>query len=133
MHTFTHRFLFCACAAFFLVSASAQTKPPLPPCRADMHVPPIGPLNYGGTILAVDETKGSYQVKSDRGGLVDWVKAYNLRYSCAGVEAKPVSDNFFAGKWELFVGPTPHYEVKVRTDTWWSAPAPRRRRWSSIL
>lgn len=77
-----------------------------------MHVPIIGPLNYGGTILAVDEAKGSYQVKSDRDGLVDWVKATNLRYSCVGAEARPVSDNFFFGKWDLFVGPTPHYETK---------------------
>ena len=31
------------------------------------------------------------QVKSDSDGLVDWVPARKLRYSCAGVEAQPIS------------------------------------------
>lgn len=83
----------------------------LPPCRAGMHIPLVSPLNYPATILAFDEAKGSYQVKSDRDGLTDWVPARNLRYSCTGAEAKPVTDSYFTGSWTLFLGPTAHHEV----------------------
>ena len=36
----------------------------LPVCRVGLHVPLVSPLNYSATILAFDEAKGSYQVKS---------------------------------------------------------------------
>jgi hypothetical protein len=83
----------------------------LPSCRVGLHVPLVSPLNYPATILAFDETKGSYQVKSDRDGLTDWVPARNLRYSCSGADAKPVTDSYFIGSWTLFLGPTAHHEV----------------------
>ena len=73
-------------------------------------MPLVSPLNYAATILAADDAKGSYQVKSDRDGLVDWVPARALRYSCTGSEAKPVTDSYFTGAWTLFLGPTAHHE-----------------------
>jgi len=91
-------------------NASAQDQK-LPACRVGMHAPIVSPLNYGGTILAIDAAKGSYQVKSDADGLVDWVPARSLRYSCVGGEAAAASENYFVGRWTLFIGPTAHYEV----------------------
>ena len=76
-----------------------------------MRVPLVSPLNNAATILAIDEAKGSYQVKSERDGLVDWVPARSLRYSCAGAEARTVSESYFLGTWTLFIGPTAHHEV----------------------
>lgn len=90
--------------------AQAQ-NPSLPECRVGMHVARVSPLNYGATILAFDEAKGTYQVKSDSDGLKDWVTANKLRSSCVGSEAKPISEAFFVGTWTLFVGPTAHHEV----------------------
>lgn len=91
--------------------AAAQPRADLPPCTVGMHVPTVSPLNRGAKILAIDAAKGSYQVKSDADGLVDWVPAYKLRYSCKGAEATPVSQAYFMGRWSLFVGPTAHHEV----------------------
>ena len=96
---------------YFLAAAMFGQSSNLPPCRVGMHVPIVSPLNYAATILAIDEANGSYQVKSDRDGLTDWVPARNLRYSCTGAEAKPVSDSFFTGTWTMFLGPTAHNEV----------------------
>ena len=76
-----------------------------------MHVPIVSPLNNAATILAIDEAKGSYQVKSERDGLVDWVPARKLSKSCVGAEARPASESYFLGTWTLFVGPTAHHEV----------------------
>ena len=92
------------------VFAHAQ-NPSLPMCKVGMHVPLVSPLNYAATILAFDEAKGTYQVKSDSDGLKDWVPARNLRYSCVGGESKAIPATFFAGNWTLFVGPTAHHEV----------------------
>lgn len=89
----------------------AQEPPALPPCRVGMHVPIVSPLNYAATILAFDAVKGSYQVKSDADGLVDWVPARNLRYSCVGAEAAVVTQSYFIGRWSLFLGPTAHHEI----------------------
>jgi hypothetical protein len=61
--------------------------------------------------MAYDAAKGSYQVKSDDDGLTDWVPARNLRYSCTGAPAAPVTQAYFIGKWSLFLGPTAHHEV----------------------
>ena len=83
----------------------------LPPCRVGMHVAIVSPLNYGAKILAYDAAKGSYQVKSDNDGMTDWVPARNLRYSCIGAVAAPVTQAYFIGKWSLFLGPTAHHEV----------------------
>lgn len=92
--------------------ASAAAQPAdLPPCRVGLHVAKVSPLNYGGTILAYDAAKGSYQVRSDRDGLVDWVPKYNLRYSCSGADAAPVTPSYFYGRWSLFIGPTAHRET----------------------
>lgn len=87
----------------------------LPPCRAGMEAPKVGGLNYPGTILAVDEDNGAYQVRHHHNQLVSWVSANDLRLSCAGVEPKPVTQAFFVGKWATFVPPTPHYE-KIGTN-----------------
>ncbi|MEP6574063.1 MAG: hypothetical protein ABJD11_15280 [Gemmatimonadota bacterium] len=76
-----------------------------------MHVAIVSPLNYSANIMAYDAGKGSYQVKSDADGLTDWVPARNLRYSCTGAEAAPVTLGYFVGKWSLFLGPTAHHEV----------------------
>jgi hypothetical protein len=89
----------------------AQANPNLPACRVGLHVPIVSPLNYGGTILAFDVAKGSYQVKSDSDGLIDWIPARNLRYSCAGADAVAVTQSYFMGRWSLFLGPTAHHEV----------------------
>ena len=86
-------------------------QPNLPPCTVGMHVPLVSPLNYGGKILAFDKAKGSYQVKSDSDGLVDWMPAYKLRYSCKGAEPDAVTQSYFLGHWSLFIGPTAHHEV----------------------
>lgn len=94
-----------------LAMVAGAQSPTLPVCRAGMHVPVVSPLNYGATILSFDEAKGSYEVKSDSDGLKDWVPARNLRYSCVGSTAKPISEAFFVGTWSLFVGPTAHHEV----------------------
>src|ERR1700730_13716919 len=95
---------------FAAASAHAQNAN-LPPCRVGMHVPIVSPLNNAATIVAIDEAKGSYQVKSERDGLVDWVPARNLRFSCAGAEARPVPESYFLGTWTLFIGPAAHHEV----------------------
>jgi hypothetical protein len=76
-----------------------------------MHVARVGPLNYGAKILAFDAARGSYQVKSDSDGLVDWVPAYKLRSSCKGDEPAAVTQSYFIGRWSLFAGPTAHHEV----------------------
>jgi hypothetical protein len=76
-----------------------------------MHVAIVSPLNYGAKILTYDAAKGSYQVKSDDDGMTDWVPARNLRYSCTGAAAAPVTQAYFIGKWSLFLGPTAHHEV----------------------
>jgi hypothetical protein len=76
-----------------------------------MNVPIVSPLNYAATILAFDEAKGTYQIRSAADGLVDWVPARNLRYSCNGAAAQPVSESYFHGNWTLFVGPTPNHET----------------------
>ncbi len=98
-------------AAAWLGESAAQPGAKLPPCTVGMHVATVSPLNYGAKILAFDATKGTYQVKSDADGLLDWVPAYKLRYSCKGLEAPSASANYFTGKWTLFVGPTAHREV----------------------
>lgn len=95
--------------------AAAPVQPPpasgLPVCRAGLHVPRVSPLNYGATILAVDPAKGSYKVKSDADGLIDWVSSYSLRTSCTGAVAQAITADFFIGDWEMFVGPTPNNVV----------------------
>jgi hypothetical protein len=91
--------------------SAAQTPADLPACRVGMHVPRVGPLNYGAVILEFDAVKGSYKVKSDSDGLIDWVPAYKLRTSCVGAEAKPIDEGYFVGKWSLFVGPTPQTKL----------------------
>ena len=91
--------------------ATAQVPANLPPCRVGMHVPIVSPLNYGATILAYDAAKGSYKVKSDADGLIDFVPAYKLRYSCAGLDATAVTESYFVGRWSLFIGPTAHRET----------------------
>lgn len=91
-------------------SSAAAQDAKLPTCKVGMHAPVVSPLNYGGTILAIDAAKGTYQVKSDGDGLIDWVPARLLRYSCVGAEAAPVTENYFIGRWSLFIGPTAHYE-----------------------
>lgn len=83
----------------------------LPTCRVGMHVPRVSPLNYGAVILAADSAKGSFQVKSDSDGLIDWVSAYSLRTSCIAAAAQPITTSFFVGNWEMFVGPTPNNVV----------------------
>lgn len=83
----------------------------LPPCRVGMHVPRVSPLNYGAVILAADPVKGTYRVKSDSDGLIDWVESYSLRTSCVGAVAQPIADDFFIGDWQMFVGPTPNNVV----------------------
>lgn len=93
---------------FSVYEAQAQE---LPPCRVGMHVGIVSPLNYSARIMAYDAAKGSYQVKSDDDGLTDWVPARNLRYSCTGAPAAPVTQAYFIGKWSLFLGPTAHHEV----------------------
>ena len=93
-----------------LLAASAAQADELPACRAGLHVPKVSPLNYPAVILAVDEAKGSYQVKSDADGLVDWVPASKLRYSCVGGAPKAVAQDYLYGNWSLFVGPTAHHE-----------------------
>ncbi len=98
-------------AFLFNVRDGAAQEQALPQCRVGMHVPLVSPLNYAATILAYDGAKGSYQVKSDADGLTDWVPARNLRYSCTGAEAAPVTQSYFVGKWSLFLGPTAHHEV----------------------
>lgn len=103
------RYATLAALAGTLSLAAAPAPAQLPQCSVGMHVPRVSPLNYGATILAIDAVKGSYQVKSDRDGLVDWVPASLLRSSCAGVEARPVTTSYFVGNWSLFVGPTPHH------------------------
>jgi len=75
-----------------------------------MRLPRVGALNYPGTIVAVDEKKGTYQVKSESDGLLDWYPASKLKDFCKGAEAATVTEAYFTGTWELFVGPTPHYE-----------------------
>lgn len=100
-----------AVIGLFVISTGFAQKPDLPVCRVGMHVPLVSPLNYSAVILAVDEAKGSYQVKSDSDGLTDWVPARKLRYSCVGAEAAPVSEAYFAGAWTLFLGPTAHHEA----------------------
>lgn len=99
--------------ALFLPLAVCQAQPraDLAPCSVGMRVPLVSPRNYSAKILAYDATKGSYQVKSEADGLADWVPAYQLRYSCKGVEAAPVTQSYFTGRWTLFVGPTAHHEV----------------------
>lgn len=97
--------------ALFVSTSMASAQDAKPACRVGMHVPIVSPLNYGATILAIDAVNGSFQVKSDADGLVDWVPARQLRYSCVGAAAAPISENFFIGKWTLFIGPTAHNEV----------------------
>lgn len=108
----------CATLAFTLAlaaavtsKASAQPAANLPACRIGFHAPSVSPLNRGAMILDYDAAKGSYKVKSDGDGLIDWVPAYKLRYSCVGADAKPVTETYFIGDWSLFVGPTPHKEM----------------------
>ena len=94
------------------LAASLFAQPTqLPVCRVGLHVPLVSPSNNSATILAFDEAKGSYQVKSDKDAMTDWVPARSLRYSCVGVEARPVSETYFIGAWTLFVGPTAHHEI----------------------
>ena len=102
--------LFVASPLFLAASSASAQNANLPICKVGMHAPIISPLNYGGTILAIDAAKGTYQIKSDGDGLVDWVPARLLRYSCVGAEAAPVTENYFIGRWTLFIGPTAHYE-----------------------
>jgi len=100
-----------ALVATFTGSASAQPATNLPPCRIGFHAPLVSPLNRGAMILDYDAAKGSYKVKSDGDGLIDWVPAYKLRYSCVGADAKPVTESYFIGDWSLFIGPTPNKEI----------------------
>jgi len=102
--------LLVASPLFFAASSASAQAANLPICKVGMHAPIVSPLNYGGTILAIDAAKGTYQIKSDGDGLVDWVPARQLRYSCVGAEAAPVTENYFIGRWTLFIGPTAHYE-----------------------
>ena len=96
---------------FTIQEGKAQAGQELPSCRVGMHVPLVSPRNVGATILAYDAVKGSYEVKSDDDGMIDWVPARSLRYSCTGAEAAPVTQSYFVGKWSLFLGPTAHHEV----------------------
>ena len=99
-----------ACAAI-AGALAAETAAELAPCSLGLRVPLVSPLNYSAKIVAVDKAKGSYQVKSESDGLLDWVPAYKLRRSCKGEEAAPVSTSYFFGRWSLFIGPTAHHEV----------------------
>ena len=81
----------------------------LPPCKVGMHVPRVAPLNYGAVILDFDAKKGTYKVKSDSDGLIDWVPARFLKSSCVGAEAAPIKPDYFIGKWSLFVVPAPQH------------------------
>ncbi len=93
------------------VHAAPAAAANLPTCAVGMHVTRVSPLNYGAVILKFDAAKGTYQVKSDSDGLLDWVPASKLRSSCVGAEAASVTMNYFIGKWSLFVGPTAHHQV----------------------
>ena len=102
----------CCCALLLACTTqqcAAQTAV-MPPCTVGMHLPIVSPINRSGTLLAIDAAKGSYQVKGED-GLVDWVPARSLRYSCVGAEAAPVAPSYFIGKWSLFIGPAAHHEV----------------------
>jgi hypothetical protein len=93
-----------------LLSAVGQAQNAnLPACRVGMHVPIVSPINRGATILDFDAAKGTYKIKGED-GLIDWVPASKLRYSCVGAEAAPVTESYFVGDWSLFVGPTAHHE-----------------------
>jgi len=95
--------------AFAAAPVAEAAANALPTCRVGMHAPIVSPLNYGGTLLAYDAARGAYQVRSDGDGLVDWVPSRQLRFSCVGGEAAPITTAFFVGRWSLFVGPTPNH------------------------
>jgi hypothetical protein len=98
-------------AAMQAAECVAQSPSNLPPCRVGMHVDRVSPLNRGAKIVAFDAAKGTYQVKSDADGLLDWVPAYKLRTSCKGAEAAAVTQSYFIGRWSLFSGPTAHHQT----------------------
>lgn len=77
-----------------------------------MHVDRAGALNYPGTILAVDKAKASYKVRMDGDGEISWMNAAQLKYSCEGPAGGAKSPAFYAGAWDLFMGPAPQYETR---------------------
>lgn len=85
----------------------------LPTCAKGLHVIKAGGLNYPATIVAYDPVKGSYQVKYDSGGTVEWLLPRWLKYGCtsAGPSGPTITDAFWVGNWSLFVGPAAQYQV----------------------
>ena len=91
--------------------ASTAFAQDLPPCEAGMHLERAGTLNYPGTILEVDSSKGSYKLRMDDGELL-WVDASGVQYSCAALRGGAQSTDFYTGRWDLFMGPAPQYETR---------------------
>ena len=96
--------------AFIAPALALQSTAALPTCAKGMRLPRVGALNYPGTIVAVDMKKGTYQIKSESDGLLDWYPASKLSHFCKGAEASAVTESYFTGTWNLFVGPTAHHE-----------------------
>lgn len=71
---------------------------------------PIAMANYPGTIVAVDEENGAYQVKQ-QDGRTSWHPSEWLARSCVGAEPRPQTEAYFVGRWSTFVPPYPRYEV----------------------
>jgi hypothetical protein len=90
--------------------ASSAWAQALPACAVGMRVPKAGALNYPATIIDADPAKGAFQVRYD-GGSTEWVTSVGLRSSCTVAAASAMTDSFFVGKWEMFVGPAPQHQV----------------------
>lgn len=88
------------------LAAWAQTSyDHLPPCAVGLQVKDF--LRYPATIVAVDEAKGSYNIKRENGETY-WTSpnAVQVTFSCRHVAkpGPPKTVSLFMGTWDMFIG-----------------------------
>ena len=104
--TYLSTLLFATSFFNLIPNAAAQGGPP---CRVGSRLERAGMLNRPAVITEVDTKKGLYKVKYDNGDLPEWLPPRKLT-GCTGQTGEAIKDDYFIGKWSMFVGPTPHYE-----------------------
>src|SRR3954462_13865656 len=96
------RFAFALPAALFAFTGVAAAAE-LPACAVGMPVNILACINYPGHIVAKDAAKGTWKGRCDSDKEESWVGADDPKRVCPAQDVA-VSEKYFVGKWDLFIG-----------------------------